>query len=160
MEQEEKKKALRSLTYGLYVMTAKGGNDIAAGTINWLSQASFNPPLVMAGVKVDSRLHDLIEKTQAFAVNILSVSQKDLASAFFRPSVIADNRINGYLYEAGKETGDPLLVDASAWFEARVTGAVKGGDHTVFVATVINAGVRDPAAKPLIMWDTGWFYGG
>ncbi len=114
----------------------------------------------MAGVKVDSRLHDLIEKTQAFAVNILSASQKDLASAFFRPSLIDGNRINGYLYEAGKDTGAPLLVDAAAWFEARVTGAVKGGDHTVFVATVINAGVRDAGAKPLIMWDTGWFYGG
>jgi flavin reductase (DIM6/NTAB) family NADH-FMN oxidoreductase RutF len=46
------------------------------------------------------------------------------------------------------------------WFEARVTDVVKRGDHTVFIAEVVNAGLRDPEAKPLEMWDTGWFYGG
>lgn len=54
----------------------------------------------------------------------------------------------------------PLLVDLPAWFEARVTDAVKRGNHTVFVAQVVNAGLRDSAARPLEMWDTGWFYGG
>jgi flavin reductase (DIM6/NTAB) family NADH-FMN oxidoreductase RutF len=41
-----------------------------------------------------------------------------------------------------------------------VTGSVKGGDHTVFVAEVISVRLREAQAKPLIMWDTGWFYGG
>ncbi|GBD40458.1 hypothetical protein HRbin38_00316 [bacterium HR38] len=35
----------------------------------------------------------------------------------------------------------------------------EGGDHSVVVAEVVEAGVRQEA-KPLIMWDTGWFYGG
>lgn len=33
-------------------------------------------------------------------------------------------------------------------------------DHTVLVAQVVNAGLRNPDAKPLETWDTGWFYGG
>jgi flavin reductase (DIM6/NTAB) family NADH-FMN oxidoreductase RutF len=160
MDLEEKKRALRLLTYGLYVLTARSGEDIAAGTVNWLSQASFDPPLLMAGIKVDSHLHDFVAKSGSFAVNILSAPQKDLASAFFRPSQIDGNRINGYPFEPGQETGAPLLLDAAAWLEASVTGAVKGGDHTVFVARLTNAGVRHPQAKALIMWDTGWFYGG
>lgn len=61
--------------------------------------------------------------------------------------------------ESKKQTLRPL-TDLLAWFEARVTDAVKRGDHTVFVAQVINAGLRDPEAKPLVMWDTGGFYGG
>ncbi|MCL4318357.1 MAG: flavin reductase, partial [Firmicutes bacterium] len=69
MDQESKKKSLRMLTYGLYVLTVKDGDAIAAGTVNWVSQASFTPPLVMVGVKKDSQLHTLIDKTNQFAVS-------------------------------------------------------------------------------------------
>lgn len=160
MDPEVKKKTLRLLTYGLYVLTATAGEEVAAGTVNWLSQASFTPPLVMVGVKADSRLHALIERSHRFAVNILAADQKDVASAFFRPSQVEGHRINGYPFEPGPETNAPLLLDLPAWFEARVTDAVKRGDHTVFVAEVVNAGLRRPEARPLVMWDTGWFYGG
>lgn len=160
MDPEVKKRALRLLTYGLYILTAAADGEAAAGTVNWLSQASFVPPLVMAAVKVNTRLHDLIERSRFFAVNILGAGQKEIASAFFRPSQVEDGRINGYAFEPGLHTGAPLLTDLPAWFEARVTEAVKRGDHTVFVAEVINAGVRDPQAKPLEMWDTAWYYGG
>jgi len=36
---------------------------------------------------------------------------------------------------------------------------VRGGDHTVFVAEVVEAGVRS-VAEPLTLRDTGFFYGG
>ena len=160
MDPEVKKQTLRLLTYGLYVLTAADGDDAAAGTVNWLSQASFEPPLIMVGVKQDSNLHRIIERSRAFAVNILSADQKEVAAAFFRPSQVEDDRINGYAFVAGPETGAPLLTELPAWLEAKVTDAVKRGDHTVFVAEVVNAGLRDPEAKPLEMWNTGWFYGG
>jgi flavin reductase (DIM6/NTAB) family NADH-FMN oxidoreductase RutF len=160
MDPEVRKRVLRLLTYGLYILTAAGEGEVAAGTVNWLSQASFTPPLVVVAVKVNSRLHDLIDRSRAFAVNILGASQKEVASAFFRPTQVEDGRINGYAFEPGPQTGAPLLIDLPAWFEARVRDVVKRGDHTVFVAEVIEAGLRDPQAKPLEMWDTGWFYGG
>jgi flavin reductase (DIM6/NTAB) family NADH-FMN oxidoreductase RutF len=34
------------------------------------------------------------------------------------------------------------------------------GDHTVVVAEVVEAGVRDPNARPLALRDTSWHYGG
>ncbi len=160
MDPEVKKQTLRLLTYGLYVLTAANEQEVAAGTVNWLSQASFEPPLIMVGVKRDSNLHRLIEDSGAFAVNVLGAGQKEIAAAFFRPSQVEGGRINGYAFEPGPATGAPLLTDLPAWFEARVTDAVRRGDHTVFVAEVINVGLRDAEAKPLEMWDTGWFYGG
>lgn len=160
MDPEVKKQVLRMIPYGLYVMTARDGDMYAAGTVNWLSQASFNPPLVMVGVKADSGLHALIERTGHFAVNILASGQKDIAAAFFRATQVEGNKINGYTFEPGPSTGAPLLVDLPAWFEAKVTDAVKRGDHTVFVAEVINVGLRRPDAKPLLLHETGWYYGG
>jgi flavin reductase (DIM6/NTAB) family NADH-FMN oxidoreductase RutF len=160
MDPKVKKQTLRLLTYGLYVATAADGKDVAAGSITWLSQASFEPPLVMAAIKKDSGLHALIERSGAFAVNVLAAGQKDAASAFFRSTQVEDGRINGYAFEPGRETGAPLLMDLPAWFEARVTDAVKKGDHTVYVAEVVNAGLSDPEAEPMVLQDTGWSYGG
>jgi len=155
-----KKRVLRLLTYGLYVLTARDGEEIAAGTVNWLSQASFQPPLVMLGVKRDSKLHELIEKSGMMAVNILAADQKEVAAAFFKPSQVEGDKINGYSFEEAPNSRAPLLIDLPAWFEARVVESVKKGDHTVFVAEVIEVGLRRADAKPLEMWDTGWFYGG
>lgn len=155
-----KKKALRMLSYGAYVVTAVAGGEVAAGTVSWLSQASFEPPLIMAGVKADSRLHARIESSGAFAVNVVAADQRELASSFFRPSAVEADRINGYAFEPGPETGAPVLLDAPAWFEARVVHTYKGGDHTVVVAEVVSAGVRDADAKGLVLADVGWTYGG
>jgi len=158
MNPEAKKKALRMITYGLYILTSKSGDRYSAGTVNWLSQSSFEPPLVMVGVKRDSGLHSTISESGVFAVNILASDQKEIASAFFKPTSVENDKINGYRFEQG-ETGAPLLVDLPAFFECRVVDKVERGDHTIFVGEVINAGVRKEA-KPLVMWDTGWFYGG
>jgi flavin reductase (DIM6/NTAB) family NADH-FMN oxidoreductase RutF len=160
MDPKAKKKTLRLLTYGLYVATAVDGENVAAGSITWLSQASFEPPLVMAAIKKDSGLHAFIERSGALAVNVLAAGQKDAAAAFFRSAQVEEGRLNGYAFEPGPETGAPLLTDLPAWFEARVIDAVKKGDHTVYVAEVVNAGVRDPEAEPMVLWDTGWSYGG
>ncbi len=160
MDPEIRKQSLRMLTYGLYVLTAAAEGEIAAGTVNWLSQASFEPPLVMAAVKKDSNLHTLIARSGMLAVNILAAGQKDTAAAFFRPSQVEGKQINGLDFEPGPQSNAPLLLDAPAWFEARVTDSVARGDHTIFVAEVVETGVRAPQATPLILRDTDWFYGG
>ncbi len=158
MDLNEKRKALRMLTYGLYICTSRAGSKIAAGTINWLSQASFKPPLVMAGIQVDSTLHEVIEASKAFAVHVVGKSQEKMATAFFKTAQMDGNMLHGYAFEDGK-TGAPLLVDAPAFFECRVLDRMDRGDHTIYVAEVVNAGLRREEA-PLTLRETGFNYGG
>lgn len=160
MDVQVKKAALRLFTYGLYIATAADGDQVAAGTINWVSQASFQPPLVMAAVKKDSHLHQLIEAGGTLALNVLSAAQQTIAQDFFRPTQREDAHLNGHPFEPGPITGAPLLTELPAWVEVRVTDAVKRGDHTVFVGEVVEAGIRDDTAQALDMWNTGWFYAG
>lgn len=51
MDPNAKKTTLRMIPYGLYVLTAASGDRVAAATVNWVTQASFEPPLVAVGVK-------------------------------------------------------------------------------------------------------------
>ena len=50
MDAALKKSALRLFTYGLYAVTAKHGDEVSAMTVNWISQASFDPPMIMLAV--------------------------------------------------------------------------------------------------------------
>ena len=160
VDPQDKKLALRAVNYGLYILTATDGTDYAAGGTNWLSQASFEPPLVMAGVKADSGAAAVIAQTSSFAVNVLAADQLDIGKAFFRSTRVEGSLLNGHEFEPGPETGAPLILATPYWFECRVTDTVERGDHTVFVAEVVNAGVRDPEASPLLLRDTGMNYGG
>lgn len=160
MDAQAKKVALRAINYGLYVLTAIDGEEVGAAGVNWLTQASFEPPLIVVAVKADSDSHAIVERTGVFAVNVLGEDQLDIGKAFFRTTKVEGDTLNGYRFEPGPETGAPLLVDLPYWFEARVTQTVKGGDHTVFVAEVVNAGVREESATPLLLRSTGMNYGG
>ena len=158
MDPDVKKKVLRQVSYGMYVVTSAAEDAVSAGTVNWLSQASFSPPLVMVAVKVDSGLHGAVKKSNAFTVNVLSAGQKQLAEDFFRPSNVEGNSVNGHPFKPGGN-GAPVLDEAYSYFECRVTGSIQQGDHSVFVGEVVEVGHRRDD-KPLEMWGTGWFYGG
>ncbi len=160
MDPEQKKMTLRTLTYGMHVAGAADGEELAAGAINWISQASFAPPLVMVALRRESNLHRLVERSQRLAVNVLTGEQRTLAAEFFKPSHVEADRIQGFAFRRGSFSGAPILQDAWAWFEARVTDMVKRGDHTVFVAEVVDAGIREGTFHPLVMWETDWTYGG
>ena len=84
MDANTRKTTLRMIPYGLYVLTsASADGRVAAATVNWVTQASFEPPLVVVGVKADSGAHALIKETKAFALNVLGKGQGPLAFTFF-----------------------------------------------------------------------------
>jgi flavin reductase (DIM6/NTAB) family NADH-FMN oxidoreductase RutF len=159
MDPPAKKTALRMITYGLYVLGTRQGETINGAAINWLTQASFEPPLIAMGIKRDSdAFTHLKDGDRTFAISVLESGQKDVAFAFFKPTTVEGDRLNGYQYET-QETGAPILVDVPAWFEGRVTHVVERGDHAVIVGVVTNAGVRREG-KPLTLAEVGVFYGG
>jgi flavin reductase (DIM6/NTAB) family NADH-FMN oxidoreductase RutF len=161
MDEGLKQSVLRKLPYGMYVMTAVGaGGAPAASTLTWISQCSFQPPLVMIAIQKTSKMHEAVEASGGLAVNLLGQEQREIAKAFFRAPAADAGRFGAHRYEPGPLTGAPLLTDVPAWLEARVTDKVERGDHTVFVGEVVAAGVRDAAVEPLLLADTPWNYGG
>ncbi len=158
MDEQAKKTALRMIPYGLYVLGTRSDDAIGAAAINWLTQASFEPPLVAMGVKTDGDTLKQLQADGGFALSILGTGQKDIAFAFFKPTDQDGQTVNGYAFET-KETGAPILVDAPAWVEGRVTDVVERGDHAVVVGEVIDAGVRRETTA-LTLAECGVNYGG
>jgi flavin reductase (DIM6/NTAB) family NADH-FMN oxidoreductase RutF len=168
MDNNVKKTVLRMIPYGLYVLTVAGKEgSIAAAAINWVTQVSFAPPLVAIAVKADSHAHALIKTTGTFALNVLGKGQQATAFAFFKPTEAQNNTLSGEPYHPGS-TGAPILDNAPAYIECKLVDSIEGkGDHSVFVAEVIDAGLtQSPTGRPddATLWlrDLGEkiFYGG
>jgi len=143
MDQDKKKTALRMIPYGLYVLTAESPAGTAAATVNWVTQASFAPPLVAVGVKADSGIHAIIKESNTFALNVLGKGQQALAFTFFKPATREGSTISGEPFRAGA-TGAPILSNTPAYVECRLVATVEKGDHSIFVGEVVEAGVAKP----------------
>jgi flavin reductase (DIM6/NTAB) family NADH-FMN oxidoreductase RutF len=167
MNNDAKKAVLRMIPYGIYVLTADDGKgNIAAATVNWVTQSAFGPPLVVVGVKADSGAYKILKDAGSFALNMLGKEHKGLAFAFFKPADVSDGKLSGQPYRKG-ETGAPLLIDAPGSVECRVKTIVEEGDHHIVVGEVVEAHQKAPfTGRPdaaiLEMKDLGdnVFYGG
>jgi flavin reductase (DIM6/NTAB) family NADH-FMN oxidoreductase RutF len=164
---DSKKAVLRMIPYGIYILTAddKKGN-LAAATVNWVTQTAFTPPLVVVGIKADSGTYKVVKAAQTFALNMLGKEQKNLAFTFFRPADVSDGKLSGQSFRKG-ETGAPILIDTPGAIECRVTAIVEQGDHHIVVGEVVEAHLSKPfSGRPdaaiLEMKDLGdnVFYGG
>jgi flavin reductase (DIM6/NTAB) family NADH-FMN oxidoreductase RutF len=147
MDPNDKKTALRMVPYGLYVLTAESAAGTAAATVNWVTQASFAPPLVAVGVKADSLAHAVIKQSNAFALNVLGKGQQAMAFTFFKPADRQGSTLSGEPFRAGT-TGSPILANTPAFIECRLVATVEKGDHSIFVGEVVEAGVsRAPEGR-------------
>ena len=167
MDNDAKKTALRMIPYGLYVLTGESKDGkVAAATVNWVTQTSFNPPLVAVGVKVDSGAHGIIKDAGAFALNVLVKGQNGMAFTFFKSLERDGDSIGGESFAKGK-TGAPILAKAAAFVECKLVATVEKGDHSLFVGEVVEAGLAAPIEgraddRTLVLKDLGekTFYGG
>jgi flavin reductase (DIM6/NTAB) family NADH-FMN oxidoreductase RutF len=159
MDEAAKKTALRMIPYGLFVLTAKNGDDVASATVNWVTQSSFKPPLVAVGIKADTHPYETVKAAGNFAINVLDASQKDVAQAFFMTVNPEGNQLGPVTFREGA-TGAPILNETPAYWECRLVEIVEQGDHHLFIGEVVEAGVKEGAQPTLLMRDTGWNYGG
>jgi flavin reductase (DIM6/NTAB) family NADH-FMN oxidoreductase RutF len=158
MDDQAKKTALRMIPYGLQVLGVSDGSTLDVASINWTTQVSFQPPLVVIGVKKDSKPFGILQKGRKFALSFLESGQRDLAFAFFKSIEPANGKFGDYAYET-HDTGCPIISDAASWVEAEVVSIDETGDHAAVIGRVINAGVKHEA-KPLTLAEMGVNYGG
>ena len=158
MDEQAKKTALRTITYGLYILGASHNGEKSAACINWLTQASFAPPLVAIGVKKESGAFAMIKESRSFTISFLEAGQGGIAGAFFKPTVLEDGKLNGYAFTEAS-SGAPIISDALSWVEGKVVNIDETGDHAVVIGEVTDAGVhREGEGLPLK--ELGAFYGG
>ena len=157
MDKKSRKQALGMFSYGVYILTSKIKEEYCGATVTWVSQASFEPPLISVCIKRDSASYKVVKERGEFMLHLLGEDQKDLAASFFKPTILENGLINGQKYQLQDDL--PLLMAVPAYIKCRVLDIVEKGDHPLFLAEVIDAVVNEES-KPLELRKTDWSYGG
>jgi len=158
MDKEARKKILRKIPYGLYILGLRDGDQFHGMVGSWLSQCSFEPPLLMLGIKKGSYSHTMMEHNSYLSVNFPRQDQKKLVERFFKPYEVKDGKFGEVPFHLGKY-GIPILDEAIASLECKVRQIVSGGDHDVVIVEILESELKEDTDN-LTMKDTGWHYGG
>jgi flavin reductase (DIM6/NTAB) family NADH-FMN oxidoreductase RutF/rubredoxin len=139
-------RALWTLSYGLYVVTARAGGRANGQIANTVFQVTAEPPRVAVAVNVENFTHGLIRDGGFFAFSVLADSAPMVLIGLFG---FKSGREVDKLAQVGVREGlhCPLVTDYSlAVAEARVIRQVDAGSHTLFVGEVVGAEVLTDGA--------------
>jgi len=137
---EAVKKAIRSLSYGLFIITAEHEGKDNGQTANTCFQITADPVQVAIGINKNNYTHELISKSGKFGVGILDQNGHDLARTFGYRSGREVNKFEKI--KAHRGVSGMLLPDqVLATFEAEVVNTMDTGTHTLFLGKVTAAEV-------------------
>lgn len=158
MDTAAKKQALRSFTYGLYAVLCEDEGNVNGFTANWLSQVSFEPPLIMVSVENNAKSLPMIQRSRTFTINVLRTGQRELAGALGKSAFKHPQKMENITYTHA-EGQYPILPEALAWVACEVRNTTPAGDSTLFIAEVIDAGII-AEGDALTMKETGFKHAG
>jgi flavin reductase (DIM6/NTAB) family NADH-FMN oxidoreductase RutF/rubredoxin len=135
-------KALRNLSYGLYVVSSRKGDRFNGQIANTVIQVTSEPPTVAVCINKQNLTHEFITESKAFTASMLS---QDTPLSFIGHFGFKSGReldkFKDVNYKLG-ETGAPIVLDHSlSYLEARVINQVDVGTHTIFIGELVGADV-------------------
>jgi len=148
--------AFGQMTYGIYVLTTTFDDTINGMIASWVTQVSYDPPLIIVVIHPNRYSHSLIEKGHAFGLHVLDRSQKDMLKVFKGPK--PEKKFHGVHWEPGK-TGVPIIKNCIAWFELKVKERHDPGNHTLYIGEVIDCGFRSAGTALCTMDYDGMYVG-
>ena len=160
MDPAAKKTILRQFPYGLYAVTVAHNGEEHGMTANWLTQAAFEPPMVVVAVENSSKTIGMIRDARHFAINVFQQGQRELAGKLGRSSDQTPQKLKGIRTKPAPAAGTPVLADALGWVECRLVATLPAGDHTLVLGEVVAAGVEHEGAPALTLQETGFKYSG
>lgn len=134
--------AMYKISYGLFILTAREGGKDNGCIVNTVTQVTVSPCRITVAVDKKNLTHDMIMRTGAFNVSILSEQSKFATYRHWgmqsganvdKTQAIAFERAdNGIIY---------LTEECNAVLCAKVVSTVDLGTHTLFLADVTDATV-------------------
>jgi len=159
MDEIAKKQALRLFSYGLYAVTAREDDAIAAMTVNWATQVSFAPPMIAVSMERESRTRAMVMRTGQFALCIYAAEQRELAGLLGRHSAKVPDKCASVAWEPGSATGCPVIAGTLGALECRVVNTLEVGDSILVLAELIEAHILGDG-EPLTMHAAGFKHAG
>lgn len=142
-------KAFDVMVSSIAVLTTQNGDDMSGLVVSTVATASQHPPMFTVAVRRSHPAEALIRASRMLAINFLAEDAEALLERFGSHAVGGNAQFAGVEYDRGVASGSPILRSGLAFVEGKVVHSLTEGDHTIFVAEVLDGGsLRD--ATPMI----------
>lgn len=146
------RKAMGRFATGVTIITTKYENELHGMTANAVTSLSLDPMLLLVCVDKKADSHDILSKAGVFAVNILAEGQSNLSNRFAKKEFDGAHAMDDIPHRFA-QSGAPIIEGALAYIDCKTVTEHHGGDHTIFIGEVLDAGEMN-GDRPLL------FYGG
>jgi flavin reductase (DIM6/NTAB) family NADH-FMN oxidoreductase RutF len=136
--------AMAHLPTGVSVITTSVEGARSGMTASAVCSLSSEPLLLLVCIDQRSAMHDAIQRSGWFAVNVLPQGAAKLALVFAKP--VTTDKFVGVPLLPGSDP--PILRDALSTFTCALHERFPGGDHSIFIGKVEACANR--AGSPLL----------
>jgi flavin reductase (DIM6/NTAB) family NADH-FMN oxidoreductase RutF len=135
---------------GVTVITTSHDGLFHGMTANAFMSVSLEPLLALVSIDKVAHAHEQVDRAGRFCVNLLSEAQEELSTLFAKTAPPEEGQLRGAAFHSSP--GGMLVLDGCiAYIECGVRERYGGGDHTLFLAEVLDGSVELEAA-PLIFY--------
>ncbi|MHA2406392.1 MAG: rubredoxin [Candidatus Hermodarchaeia archaeon] len=140
MDTELDMSVLNLLSYGMYVIAAKSGDQINGQIVNTVFQITSAPPRIAVSINKENLTHELISQSGIFSVSILEeATPLGFIGRFGFRSGRELDKLSAVKHLRGIERCPIVIDNALAYLEVEVIDQVDVGSHTIFIGEVKRA---------------------
>jgi flavin reductase (DIM6/NTAB) family NADH-FMN oxidoreductase RutF len=149
--------ALGRVPSGLFVLTARRGDEETGMLASWIQQCSFAPPLVTVAIKRGRAMLGWLTDDSSLTINILDATETDMIVHFGRGFALGEAAFADLEVER-PDDGAPVLSEALAYLECKVRGRQAAGDHELLVCEVVRGRVLGEGQPMVHVRKSGFHY--
>lgn len=120
-------------------------------TATAVASVTADPARLLVCINRSTWAHGIITQSNILGVNVLGNDALDLAKRF-AGGVRPEEKFAEGSWSASHE-GAPLLGEALASFDCRVSESIEASTHDIFICDVLGVLVRETVNDPLIYFD-------
>jgi flavin reductase (DIM6/NTAB) family NADH-FMN oxidoreductase RutF len=149
------KSAMRLLASGVTIVATQWEGERSGLTATAVCSLALSPPRVLASVNMMGLTYGLLSKSRCMSVNLLADDHMELARRFAAKRAQNDEDRFAIGYWQERATGAPVLVDALAGLDCRITQIVPLDTHAILIG-VVEEVVFGAKRAPLIHFEGGY----
>ncbi len=155
--QKQMAAALGRIPSGLFIVTVRHGEAETGMLASWVQQCAFAPPCITFVVHRDRAMLAWLTDSARVRINILDDTQTDMIGHFGRGFALDEPAFTGLDVER-PGGGPPILTEALAYLECRITTRHSVGDHDLFVAEVVGGQMLNDGQPMVHVRKSGMHY--
>lgn len=140
--------ALGRIPSGLFVITLRRGAAETGMLASWVQQCAFVPPHISLAIRRDRPVTAWLTEGAVLRLNILDDTQTDMIGHFGRGFALDEPAFAGLEVDR-PEGGAPVLTEALAYLDCRITARHPVGEHDLILAEV-TAGRMLNDGQPMV----------